>query len=81
MNELKYNCTKENIISQSNANKIELKNYDNILEDLKCKGLFEVDKGNGITISFSDNSDDSLNVKISIYEDGFTEEREFIKWR
>lgn len=81
MNELKYNCTKEDIILQSNVNKIELKNYDNILEDLKYKSLFELDRGNGITISFNNNENGRLEIKVSIYEDSFTEEREFIKWR
>lgn len=81
MNELKYNYTKENILEQSNSNKIELKNYDDILEDLKYKDLLELDRGDGIIISFNDGDNESLNIKISIYEEGFIEEREFIKWR
>lgn len=81
MNELKYNFTKENIMLQSNTNKIELKNYENILEDLKYKSLFELDRGNGITVLFNNKKDESLEIKITIYEDGFIEEREFIKWR
>ena len=81
MNELKYNYTKENILAQSNSNKIELKNYDDILEDLKYKDLLELDRGDGIIISFNDGDNESLNIKISIYEEGFIEEREFIKWR
>lgn len=81
MNELKYNFTKENIMFQSNNNKIELKNYENILEDLKYKSLFGLDRGNGITVLFNNKQDESLEIKITIYEDGFIEEREFIKWR
>lgn len=81
MNELKYNYTKENILEQSNSNKIELRNYDDILEDLKYKDLLELDRGDGIIISFNDGDNESLNIKISIYEEGFIEEREFIKWR
>lgn len=81
MNELKYNYTKENILEQSNSNKIELKNYDDILEDLKYKDLLELDRGDGIIISFNDGDNESLNIKISINEEGFIEEREFIKWR
>jgi hypothetical protein len=81
MNELKYNYTKENILEQSNSNKIELKNYDDILEDLKYKDLLELDRDDGIIISFNDGDNESLNIKISIYEEGFIEEREFIKWR
>ena len=81
MNELKYNFTKENIMLQSNTNKIELKNYENILEDLKYKSLFELDRGNGITVLFNNKKDESLEIKITIYEDGFIEERECIKWR
>ena len=81
MNELKYNYTKENILEQSNSKKIELKNYDDILDDLKYKDLLELDRGDGIIISFNDGDNESLNIKISIYEEGFIEEREFIKWR
>ena len=81
MNELKYNYTKENILEQSNSNRIELRNYDDILEDLKYKDLLELDRGDGIIISFNDGDNESLNIKISIYEEGFIEEREFIKWR
>ena len=81
MNELKYNYTKENILEQSNSNKIELKNYDDILEDLKYKDLLELDRGDANIISFIDGDNESLNIKISIYEEGFIEEREFIKWR
>ena len=79
MNELKYNCTKENIISQSSNNKIQLKNYDDILDDLKYKSLFELEKGDGITVLFNNN--EALEINVTIYEDGFTEERNFIKWR
>lgn len=80
MNELKYNYTKEEIMLQSSNNKIGLKNYDNILDDLKNRSLLELDRGSGVEISFN-NINDSLKIKVSIYEDGFIEEREFVKWR
>lgn len=81
MNELKYNCTKEEIILQSNNNKIELRNYENILDDLKDRSLLELDRGDGVEISFKNIEDNSLEIKVTIYEDGFIEEREFLKWR
>lgn len=80
-NELKYNCTKEEIRLQSSNNKIEFKNYDNILDDLKNRSLLELDRGNGIEIFFDNSTNDSLKIKVTIYQDGFIEEREFIKWR
>lgn len=80
MNELKYNYTKEEIMLQSSNNKIGLKNYDNILDDLKIRSLLELDRGSGVEISFN-NINDSFKIKVSIYEDGFIEEREFVKWR
>ena len=81
MNELKYNRTKEEIILQSNNNKIQLRNYENILDDLKDRSLLELDRGNGVEISFKNIEDNSLEIKVTIYEDGFIEEREFLKWR
>lgn len=81
MNELKYNFTKENIMLQGDNNKIELKNYENILEDLKYKSLFVLDRGSGITVLFDNKQDEGLEIKITVYEEGFIEEREFIKWR
>lgn len=80
MNELKYNYTKEDILLLTDDNKIELKNYDGIMEDLKYKNLFQLDRGNGITILFND-TNENLEIKVSIYEDGFIEERDFVKWR
>ena len=80
MNELKYNYTKEDILLLTDDNKIELKNYDEIMEDLKYKNLFQLDRGNGITILFND-TNENLEIKVSIYEDGFIEERDFVKWR
>ncbi|SCJ54661.1 Uncharacterised protein [uncultured Clostridium sp.] len=81
MNELKYNCTKEEIMLQSSNNKIGLKNYENILDDLKNRSLLELDRGNGVEIFFNNNTNDSLKIKVTIYEEGFIEEREFVKWR
>ena len=77
MNELKYNCTKEEIRLQSSNNKIGLKNYD----DLKNRSLLSLDRGNGVEIFFNNNTNDSLKIKVTIYEEGFIEEREFVKWR
>lgn len=81
MNELKYNCTKEEIRLQSSNNKIGLKNYENILDDLKNRSLLTLDRGNGVEIFFNNNTNDSLKIKVTIYEEGFIEEREFVKWR
>lgn len=81
MNELKYNCTKEEIRLQSSNNKIGLKNYENILDDLKNRSLLSLDRGNGVEIFFNNNTNDSLKIKVTIYEEGFIEEREFVKWR
>ena len=81
MNELKYNCTKEEIRLQSSNNKIGLKNYENIFDDLKNRSLLSLDRGNGVEIFFNNNTNDSLKIKVTIYEEGFIEEREFVKWR
>lgn len=81
MNELKYNCTKEEIMLQSSNNKIGLKNYENMLDDLKNRSLLALDRGNGVEIFFNNNTNDSLKIKVTIYEEGFIEEREFVKWR
>ena len=81
MNELKYNCTKEEIRLQSSNNKIGLKNYENILDDFKNRSLLSLDRGNGVEIFFNNNTNDSLKIKVTIYEEGFIEEREFVKWR
>ena len=81
MNELKYNCTKEEIRLQSSNNKIGLKNYENIFDDLKNRSLLSLGRGNGVEIFFNNNTNDSLKIKVTIYEEGFIEEREFVKWR
>ena len=81
MNELKYNCTKEEIRLQSSNNKIGLKNYENIFYDLKNRSLLSLGRGNGVEIFFNNNTNDSLKIKVTIYEEGFIEEMEFVKWR
>ncbi|MBM6861996.1 hypothetical protein H9X78_16365, partial [Clostridium saudiense] len=45
------------------------------------RSLLELDRGDGVEISFKNTEDNSLEIKVTIYEDGFIEEREFLKWR
>lgn len=81
MNEIKYNYSIESVKQQANNNIINIKNYDDILEELKYRNLFELDYGNGIEILVNNDIDDSLKIRLIVSESGDIVEREFVKWR
>lgn len=81
MNEIKYNYSIESVRVQANNNIINIKIYDDILEELKYRNLFELDYGSGIEIVVNNNINNSLKIRLIVSDSGDIVEREFVKWR